>query len=204
MQHAWRRAACVATFAGIVLVTLAGDLLSKHYAFASLLDDPSVPSRVEKLQYRYGEDIPPHDVLQALRLQRSVAGGVNFTLSTNRGIIFGLKMPAWAIVIATFATITIVIALFARTDARARADQAALALILAGAMGNLYDRLFSQVLIPGLNTPITGEVRDFVDCSGLYYPWIFNLADAYLVIGVIILARHLILSRRRSPESNPA
>jgi len=203
-QHAWKRGGCIAIFAAIVLVTLAGDLLSKHYVFASLLDDPSVSSRVEQVLYKYGEDLPPRDVLQSLRLQRSVAPGVNFTLSTNRGIIFGLKMPPWAIVIATFVTITIVVTLFARTDARARADQAALALILAGAMGNLYDRLFSQVLIPGISTPISGEVRDFIDCSGLYYPWIFNLADAYLVIGVILLARHLISRKHGKPEADPS
>ena len=72
----------------------------------------------------------------------------------------------------------------------------ALAMILGGALGNLYDRLFSRVEIPGTTATITRQVRDFIDLSevrlklfshDLSYPWIFNLADVLLVAGVALL-----------------
>ena len=53
----------------------------------------------------------------------------------------------------------------ARSPARSHALHAALALILAGALGNMYDRVqFAAVrdmlnLFPGVNRPFTGNVR---------------------------------------------
>lgn len=47
-----------------------------------------------------------------------------------------------------------------------------LGLILGGALGNIYDRI------------AYGGVRDFIDCS--YYPS-FNIADAFIFIGVVIV-----------------
>ena len=38
--------------------------------------------------------------------------------------------------------------------------------------------------------PILRNVRDFIDCSDLGYPWVFNVADVLLVIGVAILGLH--------------
>ena len=78
--------------------------------------------------------------------------------------------------------------LFWRSPARAVLLQIALALILAGALGNLYDRIqFAAVrdmlhLFPDTNLPFglswPGGGR------GLY-PWIFNLADVALLFGVL-------------------
>ena len=72
----------------------------------------------------------------------------------------------------------------------------ALALILGGAIGNLYDRLFSSVALPGL-APIRRHVRDFIDCSDLHYDYIFNLADAWLVIGVVMVFLQWLADARR-------
>ena len=41
-----------------------------------------------------------------------------------------------------------------------------IAFVAGGALGNLYDRL------------AYGYVVDFLDFSGLYFPWVFNIADA--------------------------
>ena len=50
-----------------------------------------------------------------------------------------------------------------------------LALILGGALGNLWDRV------------TLGHVVDFLDFSGLYFPWVFNVADASINIGIALL-----------------
>ena len=55
-----------------------------------------------------------------------------------------------------------------------------LSLIVAGAIGNFIDRI------------LYGYVRDFVDIRGLYFPWIFNIADMCLVVGSIMLAVYLL------------
>ena len=58
-------------------------------------------------------------------------------------------------------------------------------LILGGAIGNLIDRIR------------LGAVIDFVDVHPLVFPWIFNVADSGITVGVIILlAENLLLSRR--------
>jgi len=71
-----------------------------------------------------------------------------------------------------------------------------MALILAGALGNLYDRLFSEIAPLGM-APIERNVRDFMDLGDLYYPWIFNVADVLLVVGVALLCLHWIRAERR-------
>lgn len=55
------------------------------------------------------------------------------------------------------------------------AAAAAVALIIGGALGNLYDRL------------AYGYVVDFLDFSGLYFPWVFNVADAAINVGIAFL-----------------
>ncbi len=52
---------------------------------------------------------------------------------------------------------------------------AGVAFIIGGAIGNLYDRV------------AYGYVVDFLDFSGLYFPWVFNLADAAINVGVALL-----------------
>jgi signal peptidase II len=83
-----------------------------------------------------------------------------------------------------------------------RAMRVALALILAGAIGNLIDRVFYGVLY-GYGTLFHGNVVDFIDFdihtihfgSGAFKIWpIFNIADSAVTIGVLLL---LFLSRPR-------
>ena len=49
------------------------------------------------------------------------------------------------------------------------------AIIIGGALGNLYDRV------------AYGFVVDFLDFSGLYFPWVFNIADSAINVGVALL-----------------
>jgi lipoprotein signal peptidase len=199
--HALHSPAAVALFVVLTVAALAGDLLSKHFVFAALLNDPSLPQRIEGLKMRHGlEDLPPQQVLAELRLYRQIVPGLRFTLSTNPGVVFGTPM-AWPLVSgATILTVVLVVVFFAWSSARAHWTHVALAWIAAGALGNLYDRLLTQVRVGDLE-PIRHQVRDFIDCSQIGYRWIFNLADAYLVIGVGMLILHWLWDGRRSARA---
>ena len=51
----------------------------------------------------------------------------------------------------------------------------ALGLVIGGALGNLVDRVRF------------GAVVDFLDFSGLWFPWVFNVADSGITVGVALL-----------------
>ena len=101
------------------------------------------------------------------------------TLVENRGVSFGLlsadtPLGRWALVGAA-SIVVIAIVLWVR-----RADRplfaAALGLIIGGAVGN---NLIDRIRI--------GRVIDFLDFGGLYFPWIFNVADSAISVGVALL-----------------
>ncbi len=60
----------------------------------------------------------------------------------------------------------------------------AIAMVIGGALGNLYDRL------------AYGYVVDFLDFSGLFFPWVFNIADAAICVGVALLMVDFVLEGR--------
>ncbi len=194
-QPAWRSAAAIVIFLLMATIATAADLLSKHFVFDSFLSDPSLAERLEEYRIAYKsqnhDDPSPKTLLSTL--QRPVCPGVKFTLSANPGIVFGLPMARTAVNIATMLAVVLVLGFFATSDSRARLLHVALAMILAGAVGNLYDRMFSSIELPGCQ-PIENHVRDFIDCSELYYKWVFNVADMLLVIGVGLLFIHSIFS----------
>jgi signal peptidase II len=189
--------------------SLAADLVSKQRVFAWLLDDPRVDEAVAEIQLRHGPQVTTEEALVLLRrrglLQRPILPGVQFVLSTNPGVVFGLRMPPWTVLIATALTIGLVGYFFAVSPASAHGLHVGLALILGGALGNLYDRLLAEVAIGQLGAaPIRREVRDFIDCSGLHYPWVFNVADALLVAGVGLLMVHWWRAGRKAAGSAAA
>jgi len=190
--RAMRSPAAIAVFAAVAGVSLAADLWSKHAVFGVLLGGSGVRQRSEAVLRDYGPNVPPDDVLRALRLQRPVFTGLRLTLSTNPGVVFGLPMPPWAVAVATVLTIGLVCYFFAMSGSSGRWLHVALAMVLSGAVGNFYDRMIAHVVVPGVARPITGQVRDFLDFSevrvlGLNYPYIFNVADVFLVVGVGML-----------------
>lgn len=162
-----------------------------------MLSDPASQARLAEAR-AYHPQMTAREALGFFR--KDVLPGVQFTLSTNKGVAFGMPIPRGLVACITVAAVGFIGYFFATSPARARSMHVALALILAGAVGNLYDRLFSQVSVPGFDT-IRYQVRDFVDCSGLHYPWIFNVADAYLVVGVAVLMLHMIAARRKHPKA---
>ena len=129
--------------------------------------------------------------------QRQIIPGVLcFTLSTNRGIVFGLRLAPGMVIAASVLAVAVVVYFFATSPRRQAGLHVALGMILAGALGNLYDRLFSYAELPG-RAPARREVRDFIDFGQIHYPYIFNVADVLLVVGVALLLLGSYLSWRK-------
>lgn len=201
---AWRSLPLIVLFVAMVSAGLAADLWTKHHVFESLLDEPQLADQVASLQRRTPRDLPPGTLLAAMQLSRSFAPGVDLTLSTNPGVVFGHPMPRPVVVVATLAMVVLVVVFFLTSPRDAWPLHVALALILAGALGNLYDRLFSVVALPGAE-PIRYQVRDFIDCSQIGYKWVFNVADVWLVVGVVVILLHWFWTgRTQDPRRNAA
>lgn len=78
------------------------------------------------------------------------------------------------------------------TRERAKGDVIALAMILGGAMGNIVDRIRF------------GYVVDFADLHiGTFRPFlIFNVADACITIGVLLLVARALLLSEKTPAAD--
>ena len=132
--------------------------------------------------------------LQAVR-QIEILPIFNLTWTENRGISLGLlhassETGRWLLVAMT-AAIAIAIAVWIHREKR-RGDQLALGLVLGGAFGNILDRARF------------GYVVDFADLHfGDFRPFlVFNVADAAISIGVVILLLRAFLLRPARPEEN--
>jgi signal peptidase II len=118
----------------------------------------------------------------------------DLVITHNRGISYGLfpqdgELGRWFLVALNLAAS----ALFAVWMARARSwlVVAALALLIGGALGNALDRM------------LYGAVIDFVSLHAFGWRWyVFNLADAAIVAGVLALLYDTFLIKvTKSPPS---
>jgi signal peptidase II len=114
-------------------------------------------------------------------LPRHVAGPVNWVLTYNRGAAFSLGTGVTPIVEAGVIVMIVGLLAFSRRASRSGSwpVSVGLGLLLGGAVGNLIDRLFRH--IPGH----PGAVVDFI--QGVSWWPVFNVADASIVVGVIVL-----------------
>ena len=133
----------------------AADLLSKWYACKTLVEGQ------------------PREV---------IPGILDWTLGYNPGIAFGIELGWWVILPAVLLGVVLVVWLFLTSDRGAVYYHIGLGLILAGALGNLVDRLSRR-----------GEVRDFIDFS--FWPT-FNVADALLCVGVGLVGLWILRGHR--------
>ncbi|HLZ83933.1 MAG TPA: signal peptidase II [Caulobacteraceae bacterium] len=134
-----------------------------------------------------------HWVLTGLGLavgeSRPMLWPLSFTLVRNDGISFGFfqthaPWTRWALAAFALAVSLALIAWVRRADRLVTG--VAGGLILGGAVGNLIDRVR------------LGAVVDFVDVHPLVFPWIFNIADSGITVGVIILLAENLLAGRRA------
>jgi lipoprotein signal peptidase len=179
------------------------DLVSKSLAFEHIADQPvrTIRSEVEAAgPGRLYLLIPHHRPVVV------VPRVLNFTLVYNPGAVFGIGAgQRWFFVLFTAAAMAAGLLYFAKgTRAGDRATHIGIALILSGGLGNLYDRLLFACVrdfihpLPGMKLPF--GLRWPNGGSDEVWPWISNLADLYLIIGVGIV---LIVSFRGSRSSGP-
>jgi lipoprotein signal peptidase len=105
--------------------------------------------------------------------------GFDLTMVWNRGVTFGMLAGEAAWMQAVLGLLALVIAAFLlRWMARAENRLTALALgaVVGGAVGNVIDRIRF------------GGVVDFLDAHAFGWHWyVFNVADAAIVLGVLAL-----------------
>ena len=110
----------------------------------------------------------------------------NFTWVENRGVSFGLfgdGSARW--MLSVFSVVVAGILGWWALKADRRLLVSAIGLIMGGAIGNVIDRIRF------------GFVVDFLDFSGTgVFPWVFNVADSAITIGVILLVLDSVLSER--------
>lgn len=243
---AWSDLGSYLRFVIPVLLLLPLDLVSKSWAFERFHDRP--------------------DDKNSLTL---IPGFLEFRTVLNQGALFGIGHgQQWFFVLASILACGFVGYLFATSERRHWRVHIALALVLAGALGNLYDRTYVRLdevkikpvgteagktaaatpLRPGVvvKAPDDGDkyltlasyprrdaeqripvsriapnpdgslyrrvtaVRDFIHIEWTFgsgppvWPWIFNLADVYLCVGVGILVLNWVADSWRARRQRRA
>jgi signal peptidase II len=174
-------------------MALVADLWSKHLAFERLGPVPVLVSRDEVLAIAA---VDPSQISRAIAPNPPpvtvIPHVLEFSLVLNAGAVFGMGQgQRWAFMGFTTLAIAAAVGVFAFwTRARDRWAHVAIGLLIAGGIGNFYDRL------------VYGCVRDFIHPLPSVawpfgwtllgrrevWPYVSNVADAFLLIGIGILA----------------
>ena len=112
---------------------------------------------------------------------------LNFTYVENTGVSFGLFGGGGARWVLSVFSIVVAgaLAIWA-LKAERRLLIAAIGLVIGGAIGNAIDRIQY------------GYVVDFIDLSGTgMFPWVFNIADSAISLGVAFLLIGTLLEREQ-------
>lgn len=122
-----------------------------------------------------------------------IPGILNFTKIKNEGASFGMLQGARVFFIIMTVVVLIAAGYFMirYRKKQSRYFKIVIAVVFAGALGNLIDRV------------AYGYVRDFIDfCFVDFWKYVFNIADAALVIGAILLCIYLLffLKDKKSPD----
>jgi signal peptidase II len=141
-------------------------------------------------KWMVAKDISLHDSIQV------VPGFFRLTHVENRGAAFGLfaDSPAqWKIamlVLFSIVALIVVLALLWRNSHAMTSTGIGLALILGGAVGNLWDRL------------LNGRVVDFLLFYVGQYQWpAFNVADGAIVCGAGLLVIEILFAETPAEKS---
>ncbi len=106
----------------------------------------------------------------------------HITYVKNPGAAFGiLAEKTWFFIVITIFILLALLYLAYSEGRKSLFLTVTLGLVAGGAIGNLIDRVQ------------TGLVIDFIDFRGIW-PFVFNVADSVIVVGMILLAYHVLKS----------
>ena len=117
-----------------------------------------------------------------------VFGPLYLTMVHNYGMSFGLfrgtELARWLLTIFS-AAVVIGLAVWARKATRP---------LMAGGLGFIIGGAFGNNLIDRIRY---GYVVDFIDVSRMHFPWVFNVADSAITVGVCLLLLDSFLSEEK-------
>jgi signal peptidase II len=123
-----------------------------------------------------------------------IPGWLEFEAVINHGAVFGLGQGDRAVFVAvSIGAILFLNYLFAASATR-WGYQILLGMLMAGVLGNLYDRI------------LFGYVRDMIHALPQwpkFFPWIFNVADSFLCVGVGLMVIYSMVSEQRTKRQRP-
>lgn len=160
-------------------IGFAADVLSKRWALHAIGEPASGPNGAAD------------GAFHPIELVRDY---VTLTTQHNDGAVWGVASGRTTLLIlASLVALAVLFWLFCSTRSDQSLSHIGLGLLFAGALGNLWDRLFNH-----------GNVIDFIQVD-LHVPpanpWpIFNLADALLCVGVGLLLLATLRGARAKPE----
>jgi len=114
----------------------------------------------------------------------------HFTYVTNDGMAFGLSFPGGkqVLLFVTLVLTGVIIWMLWKEKNSHNLIRYGLSFILAGAIGNMIDRV------------LYGKVVDFLDIMvGDFHWYIFNVADSAVTTGMILFILHTILIGEKKP-----
>ena len=145
----------ITVFATILPSVLILDLITKHWALTTLVGG----NRVEIM-----------------------GGFVPLTLAYNRGAAFGISLgddSRWFFIPITILALTLLLVLLRQAERRDWLRLCSISMVVAGALGNLYDRVRWDRGVVDFIGPI--------DLGFMDWP-IFNVADMSITCGAVLLA----------------
>lgn len=163
---AGRHLPSVTLFLCVASCTVGADLWSKAAAFERVAGRP-----VHLTRKTAGDPttIPFHKSIEL------VPHILSLRLTTNTGAVFGLGKGAQVLfVTVSVCAVAMIGRVFWQSQPGAWALHASFGLVLGGALGNLYDRIRYNAV---------RDILWLLPNTGLW-PWIFNVADAALLVGV--------------------
>jgi signal peptidase II len=182
MPSALHSRASVARFFLTAFLGVAIDLWTKHLAFVNLAVPITEPDGSTHLYSRAPYTLIP--------------GWIEFEFTANHGAVFGLGQGMRTLfLIASVGASAFLIYLFIHSG-RKWFYQILLGMLLAGVLGNLYDRFRY------------GYVRDMIHALPAWpsaFRWIFNVADSLLCVGVgLMVIYSFIPPQTHSEDAKPA
>jgi len=129
-----------------------------------------------------------------------VIGSLRFRLAFNTGMAFS-KGQGRGVLITAIAIVIIGVMVWLARSARSQVTRLAIGLVIGGALGNIIDRLLRDGLPYQPRGFLGGAVVDFIDLQ--WWPT-FNVADAAICVGGVLVALMLGREERLAREATPA